>query len=119
ADEAGELDGVVGQRRPAERVLSRADRDQGPVARQAHDVLDGAGRRGERSLAHGDRLPPRAHALPALPRAVQVGIAGVELLDVEVRAVVVDVRGAPGNAPVAAEGDPGRAGEDDAGGVDL
>ena len=117
--ESGELDRVVLQRRPAQRVLPRADRDQRPAPREAHDVVDGPPRGRERPFAHADGLAPRLHALPSLRRAVAVGIARVELLDVEVRAVVVHVRAAPGQAPVAPEDHARAAGEDDAGHVHL
>ncbi len=55
-----------------------------------------------------------AHALPSLRRAIEVVIARVELLDVQVRAVVVHVRAAPGDAAVAPEGYAGSAGQDHA-----
>ena len=81
------------------------------MAGGAHDVGHVAPGGRERPLAHADRLRAPLHARPALARAVAIGVPRVELLLVEVRAVVVHVRAAPGQAPVAAQDHAGGAGQ--------
>jgi len=101
-EEGGQVGRVV-ERRPPQRVEASPHGDERTVPGDPHPMLDRAPRRGEHPGADADRLVAGGHRLPAVPDAVPVRVGRVELLDVEVRAVVVDVGRSPRHAAVAAE----------------